>query len=151
MIEALVGTAREFAEHELRPVALAYDESEEFPHEQLTRAATLGLTCYDLPSEYGGGGVDFWTEEKWGDATIHVEVMVPKGMAVYARLCGVTLARAHARSGDRIAIAAYVGSSPSFQRTLVSFAESYADQNQRDFDALRQAVADGRISAQTGV
>ena len=57
MIDQVVATAREFAERELRPVALAYDESEEFPYEQLARAAQLGLTCYDLPAEYGGGGV----------------------------------------------------------------------------------------------
>ena len=77
MIDALVATAREFAERELRPVALAYDESEEFPHEQLARAAELGLTCYDLPNEYGGGGVSSLADSvrvleelTWGDSPI---------------------------------------------------------------------------------
>jgi acyl-CoA dehydrogenase len=77
VIDALVATAREFAERELRPVALAYDESEEFPHEQLARAAKLGLTCYDLPNEYGGGGVSrladsvrVLEELTWGDSPI---------------------------------------------------------------------------------
>jgi len=77
VIDALVATAREFAERELRPVALAYDESEEFPHEQLARAAKLGLTCYDLPNEYGGGGVSSLADSvrvleelTWGDSPI---------------------------------------------------------------------------------
>jgi predicted alpha/beta hydrolase len=71
--------------------------------------------------------------------------MIPRGMRVYARLCGRTLARAHARSGDRIAIAAYLGSGKSFDNAIGSFAETYADQNERDYDALKKAAADGRI------
>jgi acyl-CoA dehydrogenase len=77
VIDELVATAHEFAERALRPVALAYDESEEFPHEQLARAAKLGLTCYDLPPEYGGGGVASLVdgvrvleELAWGDSPI---------------------------------------------------------------------------------
>ncbi|MFL5952870.1 MAG: acyl-CoA dehydrogenase family protein [Gaiellaceae bacterium] len=77
IVDDLVATAREFAERELRPVALAYDESEEFPHEQLARAAELGLTCYDLPAEYGGGGITgladsirVLEELTWGDSPI---------------------------------------------------------------------------------
>ena len=77
VIDTLVATAREFAERELRPVALAYDESEDFPHEQLARAAELGLTCYDLPAEYGGGGVTNLADSirvieelTWGDSPI---------------------------------------------------------------------------------
>ena len=66
-------------------------------------------------------------------------------------LCGWTLARAHARSGDRIAIAAYLGSSASFDKAIASFAESYADQNERDYDALAKAISDGRIEARAGV
>jgi acyl-CoA dehydrogenase len=76
-LESLLATAHEFAERELRPVALAYDESEEYPLEPLRRAAALGLTCYDLPSEYGGGGVeglrdrcDVIEELSWGDSPI---------------------------------------------------------------------------------
>ncbi|MFD3630969.1 DUF2252 family protein, partial [Streptomyces sp. NPDC058664] len=63
-------------------------------------------------------------------------------------LCGVTLARAHARSGDRIAIAAYLGSGDSFDRALATFAEAYADQNERDHQALVDAVAAGRLPAE---
>jgi alkylation response protein AidB-like acyl-CoA dehydrogenase len=76
-IEALLATARQFAERELRPVALAYDESEEYPLEQLHRAAALGLTCYDLPVAYGGGGVESLLDRcavieelAWGDSPI---------------------------------------------------------------------------------
>ncbi len=76
-----------------------------------------------------------------------VERMLPTGLAVYARGCGWTLARAHARSGDRIAIAAYLGRSDRFERALVDFAEAYADLNERDHGALREAVADGRLPA----
>ncbi len=77
--------------------------------------------------------------------------MVPRGMAVYGRLCGWTLARAHARSGDRIAIAAYLGSGKTFDNAMVTFAETYADQNERDYAALKQAAADGRITVESGL
>ncbi len=79
------------------------------------------------------------------------EQMTPQAMAIYGRLCGWTLARAHARSGDRVAIAAYLGSGKSFDRAIASFAETYADQNQRDYDALVKAAADGRIVVETGL
>jgi len=79
------------------------------------------------------------------------DVMVPKGMAIYGRLCGWTLARAHARSGDRIAISAYLGSGKSFDNAIASFAETYADQNERDYDALAKAAAEGRITVESGL
>ena len=72
-------------------------------------------------------------------------------MAVYGRMCGWTLARAHARSGDRIAIASYLGASDAFDRAIAEFAEAYADQNERDYDALVQAEKDGRITVQRGI
>jgi len=77
--------------------------------------------------------------------------MSPVGMANYARVCALALARGHARSGDRIAIAAYLGRSSAFDNAVARFAESYADQNERDYDALRSAVADGRVTAQSGL
>ena len=80
-----------------------------------------------------------------------IDQMVPEGMAVYGRLCGWTLARAHARSGDRIAIAAYLGGGNTFDRAILDFSRSYADQNDRDFQALVNAVNSGRIAAQTGL
>src|SRR5271169_4127778 len=70
-----------------------------------------------------------------------IEQMIPKGMATYGRLCGWTLARAHARSGDRIAIAAYLGNGSSFDEAIGSFATAYADQNERDYEAIVDAVA----------
>jgi uncharacterized protein (DUF2252 family) len=80
-----------------------------------------------------------------------VETMTPRAMSIYGRLCGWTLARAHARSGDRVAIAAYLGGGDSFDRALAEFAEAYADQNERDLRMLEQAVADGRVTASTGL
>lgn len=75
------------------------------------------------------------------------QIMVPNGMRVFGELCGATLARAHARSGDRIAIAAYLGGGDGFDRALTEFAESYADQNERDHRSLVDAVQTGRVAA----
>ena len=80
-----------------------------------------------------------------------IEELIPAGLVNYAQLCGWTLARAHANSGDRIAIAAYLGKSDVFDRAIVGFASRYADQNERDHAALCDAVASGRIQAETGV
>ena len=80
-----------------------------------------------------------------------IERMNPKGMAIYARMCAWTLARAHARSGDRVAIASYLGKSDVFDNAIADFAETYADQNERDYQALADAVSSGRIKARTGV
>jgi uncharacterized protein (DUF2252 family) len=80
-----------------------------------------------------------------------IEVMIPHGMRIYAELCGGTLARAHARSGDRIAIASYLGASDVFDRAIAAFASAYADQNERDYEALSQAAASGRITVERGV
>jgi len=70
-------------------------------------------------------------------------------MALFGRLCGATLARAHARSGDRIAIAAYLGGSDIFDRALATFAELYADQNEKDHQALVDAIQAGRVPAES--
>ena len=80
-----------------------------------------------------------------------VEAMNPKALGFYAELCGRTLAKAHARSGDAVAIASYLGAGDSFDRALASFAERYADQNERDYRVLRDAVESGRLAAETGV
>jgi Uncharacterized protein conserved in bacteria (DUF2252) len=80
-----------------------------------------------------------------------VETLLPDGMLGYGEICGWTLARAHARTGDRIAMAAYLGTSSSFEVAVQEFAESYADQNERDHRSLVQAIAAGRISAEPGV
>jgi uncharacterized protein (DUF2252 family) len=95
---------------------------------------------------------DFYIRQLWdAKGSALVELMEADALAEYARLCGWTLAKAHARSGDAIAIAAYLGKSAAFDRALSAFAETYADQNERDYDALKQAVESGRIKAETGL
>jgi uncharacterized protein (DUF2252 family) len=83
--------------------------------------------------------------------SIEVDSMQVSAATIYARLCGATLARAHARSGDRIAIASYLGKADTFDRAIASFATTYADQNERDYAALVHAVQSGRLVAQTGM
>ena len=85
------------------------------------------------------------------DLAREVEQMNAKGLSAYGRLCGWTLARAHARSGDRIAIAAYLGSGSHFDRAMLEFSHAYAQQNERDYKALAAAVKSGRLTAETGV
>jgi uncharacterized protein (DUF2252 family) len=80
-----------------------------------------------------------------------VETLLVPGATLYSRLCGATLARAHARWGDRIAIASYLGQGDSFERAIASFADAYADQNERDYEAFAAAVSSGRLTAQTGL
>ncbi len=83
--------------------------------------------------------------------SFQAEEMSQGKMLVYARMCGWTLARAHARSGDRVAIAAYLGKGRAFAKAIASFARAYADLSERDHDALVQAVRSGRVAAETGV
>jgi uncharacterized protein (DUF2252 family) len=96
-----------------------------------------------------GKSRDFYVRQLWDwKRSAEVETLTPQGFEIYARMCGWTLARAHARSGDRVAIAAYLGAGDSFDRALADFAEAYADQNERDHQALIDAIASGRIEAQ---
>ena len=83
--------------------------------------------------------------------SITIEALLPHGLRIYGELCGWSLARAHARSGDRIAIAAYLGGSDVFDQAITAFAAAYADQNERDQQALVDAVASGRITAEQGL
>jgi uncharacterized protein (DUF2252 family) len=83
--------------------------------------------------------------------SLDVATMTPHGMRIYGQLCGWTLARAHARSGDRIAIASYLGNSDVFDKAIAQFAVAYADQNEKDHDALVRAVKSGRLTAEQGV
>jgi uncharacterized protein (DUF2252 family) len=83
--------------------------------------------------------------------SVPIERMSPAGMAFYARLCGWTLARAHARSGDRVALGAYLGGSQRFDEAIADFAEAYAQQNEADHAAFSRAVAEGRIASEPGV
>ena len=80
-----------------------------------------------------------------------VDTMLPPGATLYARICGATLARAHARWGDRIAVASYLGNGEGFDRAIADFSAAYADQNERDYAAFSAAVDSGRLTAQTGL
>ncbi|HKA96679.1 MAG TPA: DUF2252 family protein, partial [Streptosporangiaceae bacterium] len=80
-----------------------------------------------------------------------VESMIPLGLTFYARMCGWTLARAHARSGDAVAIAEYLGETDAFDKSITDFSERYADQNERDYEQFVNAVNSGRLAAVEGV
>ncbi len=98
---------------------------------------------------FDGGERDFYVRQLWDwKRSVEIERLSPHGLELYARMCGWTLARAHARSGDRIAIAAYLGAGDAFDRAITEFAESYADQSERDHAALVAAIDSGRIVAE---
>lgn len=98
-----------------------------------------------------GRSHDYYIRQMWDwKVSANVDVMIPEGMAVYAQMCGWTLARAHARSGDAVAIGAYIGSSDVFPRALASFANAYADQTEADFDELQKAIANGILDSHEG-
>jgi uncharacterized protein (DUF2252 family) len=95
---------------------------------------------------------DFYVRQLWDWKTsVDLETILPRGLELYAQACGWTLARAHARSGDRIAIATYLGKGDVFDRAMADFAVAYADQNERDYASLTDAVRDGRIKVQEGL
>jgi hypothetical protein len=99
-----------------------------------------------------GRSRDFYIRQlKDWKGSADVAGMTAAGMALWGQMCGWTLARAHARTGDRIAIAAYLGSSDTFDRAICAFAVTYADQNERDHRALQEAVASGRLAARTAL
>lgn len=98
-----------------------------------------------LPRDFYGRQLKDWK------GSAEIEQMIPDGMALYGKLCGWTLARAHARSGDRIAIASYLGGGNAFDRAILGFSRAYADQNERDYHALVDAVKTGRIAAETNL
>ena len=92
---------------------------------------------------------DFYVRQLWDWKTsAKVEKMDARGLAAYAGICGMTLAHAHARGGDRIAVAAYLGKGEGFDRAMAVFAETYADQSERDYATLRTAVEEGRVEAE---
>jgi uncharacterized protein (DUF2252 family) len=101
---------------------------------------------------FDGQQRDFYVRQlrDW-KGSAEIETMRPDGMLSYGEVCGWTLARAHARSGDRFAMAAYLGGGPSFDEAIREFAGAYADQNERDHRSLVDAIASGRISAESGV
>jgi uncharacterized protein (DUF2252 family) len=120
--------------------------------QRLIQAASDILLGWSETTDLGGQARQFYIRQLWdrkGSAVI--ETMDPRVMTAYARICGRSLAKAHARSGDAIAIASYLGHGDSFDRAMAMFAEAYADQNERDYDALHDAVASGRVRSESGV
>jgi uncharacterized protein (DUF2252 family) len=107
----------------------------------------LGWTEAKLPDTHHF----YWRQLRDMKGSPDVETMAPTTLAFYARACGWTLARAHARSGDPIAIAAYLGKRDRFERSSTDFAERYADQNERDHQAFVKAIRSGRLPALEGV
>jgi uncharacterized protein (DUF2252 family) len=89
----------------------------------------------------------YWRQLRDMKGSVDVEAMLPPGMTFYAGICGWTLARAHARSGDPVAISAYLGGGKRFERAVGDFCERYADQNDRDFEAFTAAIRSGRLDA----
>jgi uncharacterized protein (DUF2252 family) len=98
---------------------------------------------------FDGGKRHFYVRQLWdGKRSVAVETLPPKGLAIYGRVCGWTLARAHARSGDRIAIGSYLGKGRSFDHAIAEFSERYADQNELDYGRLADAAKSGRIEVE---
>ena len=93
----------------------------------------------------------YWRQLRDMKGSAMIERLDPFTMGWYAGVCGWTLARAHARSGDPVALAAYLGTGDRFDRSMATFAERYADQNERDYEAFRQAIRGGRLEAVEGV
>jgi uncharacterized protein (DUF2252 family) len=92
---------------------------------------------------------DFYFRQLWDWKTsVDLDAILPRGLEIYGDVCGFLLARAHARSGDRVAIASYLGKGDTFDRALLEFATAYADQNERDHAALREAADQGRIAVE---
>jgi uncharacterized protein (DUF2252 family) len=115
-------------------------------------ASDIFLGWLHVRSVVDGRERDFYVRQlKDWKGSAEIDRMIPSGLAAYGRLCGWTLARAHARSGDRVAIAAYLGSGPNFDRAIVEFSHAYAEQNERDYKALAKAVDSGRLMAEVGV
>ncbi len=99
----------------------------------------------------GAEGRDFYFRQLWDmKGSVDITTLRPAGLAFYGSLCARTIARAHARSGDAVAIAAYLGTSDKFDGAIADFAETYADQNARDHAEFKAAIADGRVKAVAG-
>jgi hypothetical protein len=93
----------------------------------------------------------YWRQLRDMKGSAVVEAMTPPALTFYAGICGWTLARAHARSGDPIAIAAYLGGGDEFDQSITGFCERYADQNEQDYQEFRKAIKSGRLEAAEGV
>jgi hypothetical protein len=120
--------------------------------QRLTQAASDIMLGWLRVTDLDGVERDYYVRQLWDSkGSADVETMNPKSLRMYAQLCGAVLAKSHARSGDAIAIASYLGGSDAADRALSAFGEAYADQNDRDYEALKEAVASGRVKAELGV
>jgi uncharacterized protein (DUF2252 family) len=120
--------------------------------QRLMQAAGDALLGWIRTTEVDGHKRDFYVRQLWDwKYSVAVERFDANGFERYGRLCGMTVARAHARTGDRVAIAAYLGNSDSFDNALARFAESYADTNESDHRALKEAIRSGRLTADADV
>ena len=118
----------------------------------LTQASSDILLGWLPALGFDGGNRDFYVRQLWdGKRSVEIETLLPEGLAIYGRVCGWTLARAHARSGDPVALAQYLGDGDAFDRSITDFSARYADQNEQDFQAFVQAVRSGRLQAVEGV
>ncbi len=93
----------------------------------------------------------YWRQLRDMKGSVLVEMMTPVVLGFYAGICGWTLARAHARSGDAVKLAVYLGKSDKFDRSITDFSVRYADQNEQDFEAFKSAILSGRIDAVEGI
>jgi uncharacterized protein (DUF2252 family) len=115
-------------------------------------ASDIFLGWLTVENGVDGKPRDFYVRQLWDwKRSIEIEKLTPTGLQLYGELCGWTLARAHARSGDRVAIAAYLGKGDAFERAMCEFAEAYADQNEDDYKEFRAAIKAGKLKAVTGV
>ncbi len=141
VLEPFLGKS-EFAQHGQRVVE----------GQRMMQAAPDVMLGWERIITIDGEDRDFYIRQLWDSkGSAEVEAMDPAGLEAYGRVCGWTLARAHARSGDRIAIAAYLGGGDAFDNAMAAFAETYADQNERDYRVLEAAVTSGRVVAELGV
>jgi hypothetical protein len=115
-------------------------------------ASDIFLGWIRNPAGIDGVARDFYVRQLWDwKSSVDLETVVPQGLLLYAYMCGWTIARAHARSGDRIAIASYLGKGDVFERSIADFATAYADLNEHDYNEVVKAVRDGRITVEEGV
>jgi Uncharacterized protein conserved in bacteria (DUF2252) len=120
--------------------------------QRLTQASSDIFLGWLRATDDDGVRHDYYVRQLWDwKLSSDVAAMTADDLALYGRLCGSTLARAHARSGDRVAIAAYLGGGTPFDEALAEFAGTYADQSERDYAALQEAAGRGRLQVQTGV
>ena len=124
------------------------------PGERVVQGQRMMQAASDIFLGWTKGADDtrhyYWRQLRDMKASAEVESMAPVALAFYARACGWTLARAHARSGDPIAIAAYLGEGDQFDRSIADFAQRYADQNELDYQAFADAIRSGRLEALEG-